>query len=166
MIDLNLNPPKKELRVFAALQVVFFAIIAVWVYRRFEAPAAAFTIAGVSLVAGVVGWLIPSALKPIYVVWMIAVYPIGWVISHIVIGMHDFYTGLDEGSLEVIADFPVDDVTAGENLASRFQQISPGVWDLKLSKPVASLAEGTLVVSVKDREGNTTRIERTFSVAR
>ena len=87
-------------------------------------------------------------------------------LSRILVGMHDYYTGLDEDSLEVIADFPVDDAAAGMNLASRFERISPGVWELKLDKPVASLAEGTLVVSVKDREGNTTRIERTFSVAR
>jgi len=74
--------------------------------------------------------------------------------------------GLDEGSLEVMADFPVDESAGGENLASHFHEISPGVWELKLDKPVESLGEGTLGVWIKGREGKTARIESKFSVGR
>jgi hypothetical protein len=38
------------------------------------------------------------------------------------------------------------------------------VWELKLGKPITDLAKGKLTVSVKDRQGNVSRIERTFSV--
>lgn len=82
------------------------------------------------------------------------------------IGMHDYYTGLDQQSLEVKANFVVDGVAAGENLASRLKQVAPSVWELKLAQPQASLEQGELTVWVKDREGNTSRILRTFSVGK
>jgi hypothetical protein len=85
-------------------------------------------------------------------------------ISKILVGMHDYYTGLDLATFRVTADFTVDSTAPGANLASRFEEKAPGVWELKLSKPIESLASGRLTVEVKDRQGNTSRIERLFSV--
>lgn len=87
------------------------------------------------------------------------------LLSRILIGMHDCYTGLDEKTLTVTADFALDGVQPGENLASRFRPTVQGVWELRLRQPLRSLASGTLTVSVKDRQGNASRIERVFSVA-
>lgn len=88
MIDLNLNPPKKDLRIFAAGQVVFFAFIAWRVYRHTGSytpwPA---TIMAVSVIVGLIGCLIPSGIRWIYAAWMIAVFPIGYVVSHIMMGI-------------------------------------------------------------------------------
>jgi hypothetical protein len=67
-------------------------------------------------------------------------------------------------SFEVTADFALDGVAAGQNLASRFQGKAPGIWELSLSKPLTELSRGKLTVSVKDRQGNLTRMERTFAV--
>jgi len=85
-------------------------------------------------------------------------------VSQIVIGMHDYYTGLDPDSFTVTADFEIDGVAAGENLASKFKQTPDNVWRWKLTKPVSSRAAATLMVSVKDQQGNVARIKRTFSV--
>lgn len=85
-------------------------------------------------------------------------------LDRILIGMFDYYSGLDDNSLDVVADFAVDDAPAGENLAARFRQKSPGVWELKLAKPIGILDEGTLSVRVKDQQGNQTEVVRTFSV--
>jgi hypothetical protein len=85
--------------------------------------------------------------------------------TRILVGMHDHVSGLDMDSFEVVADFPLDGAPAGRNLASRFKPTSQGVWELALAKPVAGLPKGKLTVAVKDRQGNVSRIERTFSVA-
>jgi Hydrazine synthase alpha subunit middle domain len=85
-------------------------------------------------------------------------------LTRILVGMHDYETGLDRESFRVVADFPVDDVPAGQNLASRFKAKTPGVWELVLSRPLKKLPKARLTVSVKDRQGNRTRVERTFSV--
>ena len=60
-------------------------------------------------------------------------------LSRVMIGMADAYTGLDLASFTVTADFAVDGVQAGENLAPRFKLVSPGVWQWKLAKPIAGL---------------------------
>jgi hypothetical protein len=87
-------------------------------------------------------------------------------LTKLVVGMHDYYTGLDIESFTVTADFPVDGAKPGENLAKKFKAKSDAVWELVLSQPVGELPKGKLVVSVKDKEGNITKIERTFSIVK
>jgi hypothetical protein len=85
-------------------------------------------------------------------------------LTRILVGMHDYYTGLDPDSFQVVADFPVDGVQAGQNLAARFKPKSQGIWEWRLGEPITKLPRGMLTVSVKDRQGNVARIERTFAV--
>ncbi len=80
--------------------------------------------------------------------------------------MYDYYTGIAPTSFTVTADFAIDGASAGENLAQRFQSKAPGVWEWKLTKPLRDLAKGKLTVSVEDRQGNLSRVERTFSVGK
>jgi len=86
-------------------------------------------------------------------------------VTRLLVGMHDFDSGIDSDTFTVTADFPVDGMPAGQNLASRFKPTTQGVLELKLAKPIANLPHGTVTVSVKDRQGNLTRIVRSFSVA-
>jgi hypothetical protein len=85
-------------------------------------------------------------------------------LARILVGMHDYYTGIAADSFTVTADFEIDGVAAGENLASKFAARGDGVWELKLAKPIAELPQGVLNVSINDREGNITQIERTFQI--
>ena len=78
--------------------------------------------------------------------------------------MHDYDTGLDLSSFEVVANFGLADKPAGQNLASRFKSTSPGVWELPLPQPLSSLSDGELTVAVKDKQGNWNRIARRFTV--
>ena len=77
-------------------------------------------------------------------------------------GLHDYGSGLNLESLSVVADFVVDGVLAGQNVATKFKPAAPGVWEWKLSQPLM-VKKGKLTVSVKDKQGNVTRIERTFA---
>jgi hypothetical protein len=85
-------------------------------------------------------------------------------LTHIVVGMHDYYGGLDVDSFQVVADFPLAGAAAGTNLASKFQARGDSGWELRLPAPLANLPHGKLTVAVKDRQGNVSRIERAFSV--
>ena len=82
------------------------------------------------------------------------------------IGACDAYSGLDERSLSVTADFPVDGAAPGTDLAAKFRPSGRGTWELRLSSPVDALPTGTLNVSIRDRQGNVARVVRTFSVGR
>ena len=44
----------------------------------------ALVLAGLALVVGLLGLVAPRLIRPIYVGWMIAAFPIGWVMSHVV----------------------------------------------------------------------------------
>src|SRR5262249_31690347 len=87
-------------------------------------------------------------------------------LPRILVGMHDPDSGLDMKSFSVVADVAVDGIAAGKELAAKFRVKASGVWEWKLAKPVTALPRSKLTVSVKDRQGNLTRIERTFSVGK
>ena len=80
--------------------------------------------------------------------------------------MHDYGSGLDMESFRVTADFAIDGVAAGENLAAKFKPLSQGVWEMKLEKPFTELKLGTITASVADKQGNVTKVSRTFSVGK
>ncbi len=85
-------------------------------------------------------------------------------LTRILIGMYD-YAGLDVASFRVTADFAINDIPAGLNLAPKFRVAAPGVWELALDTPV-EVEKGILTVSVKDRQGNVTKIERAFTAGK
>jgi hypothetical protein len=85
-------------------------------------------------------------------------------LNRIVVGMHDYGSGLNSESFRVTADFPLDGMAVGENLASKFQSTTQGVWVYSLTKPIQTLPSGSLTVTVADKQGNVTRIERRFSI--
>jgi hypothetical protein len=87
-------------------------------------------------------------------------------LERLLVGMFDYNSGLDEKSFRVVADFSVDGIEPGTNLADRFKPKTKGVHQLRLKKPIDKLKQGTLTVSVKDRQGNIARVVRTFSVGK
>lgn len=84
-------------------------------------------------------------------------------VERILIGMADYYSGLDEHSLKVEADFNVGDIRAGQNLARAFQHVGEGIYELRLAAPLPA-GEHSVKVSVRDLQGNVTKIDRHFRV--
>lgn len=86
-------------------------------------------------------------------------------LSRILIGLADYYSGINMESLSITVDFQVNEVAAGDNLAAQFLPVGEGIYELKLVTPV-SPGEHSIVVSVKDRQGNLSTINRSFQVKR
>ncbi len=86
VIDVNWNPSNKELRAFGGMWLVFFSAIAAYLHFRTGYAWLAPYIGGAALLIGSIGLAIPKAVKPVYVAWMIAAFPIGWTISHLLLG--------------------------------------------------------------------------------
>ena len=85
-------------------------------------------------------------------------------VDRILIGMHDYYTGLDLDSFLVALDVSIHGLAPAANLASQFHEVTQGVWELKLQQPLRSLPAARIYVSVKDRQGNLSQLDRRFSV--
>jgi hypothetical protein len=86
MLDINWKPGTRELRQFAGMWLVFFGLIGAWMFYKsgWEGHARWFWMAAGGL--GVPGLLLPIIMRPIYVVWMALAFPIGWTISHLLLG--------------------------------------------------------------------------------
>ncbi|MFM8273887.1 MAG: hypothetical protein ACKODX_16365 [Gemmata sp.] len=86
-------------------------------------------------------------------------------LDRILIGAHDYGTGLDPASFTVTASAEVNGTAPGQNLAPMFAPLGGGVYELKLSAPLTT-AGAKLTVGVRDKQGNVTRVERTFSAGK
>ncbi len=87
LIELNTNPTDRQLRQFALLVVPLAALIAIVVlwWRDFGWT----WIGGVAVVtaafASAGAWR-PAWARPVYLAWMTAAYPLGWIVGHVVMG--------------------------------------------------------------------------------
>ncbi len=85
--DIPFHPPVATLRWFAAFAAVFLAGVAAWQGLVHGRLVQALLLAAAALAAGLAGWLFPQGLRPIFVTWMVLVYPIGWLVSHLVLAV-------------------------------------------------------------------------------
>lgn len=76
------DPTERDLRIFGALLVPFFALLGGLVWWRSGSVFAVEVIGGVAIAMTAVFFLVPSWRRRIYFGWIYAVYPIGWVVSH------------------------------------------------------------------------------------
>ncbi len=87
VFDINWSPMRTQLRLFAAIQVAFFAIVAFFVYRHTQSATIPWIIVAVSAGIGAIGLAFPQVIRVVYVVWMAVIFPIGWVVSHILMAL-------------------------------------------------------------------------------
>jgi amino acid permease len=85
MISINKNPSKSELRWFGVLALAFFGLMGLSLLHKTHSLRASEYLWTFAVVFLVTYYVLPSIRKPIYVGWMYAVYPIGWVVSHVLL---------------------------------------------------------------------------------
>ena len=90
--DLPLNPSRRTLRQFAGLWIVFFGALACWQGFGRGRVGVAVALALLAVAVGALGLARPRLIRPIFVGWMVAAYPIGWVISRLLTAV--LYYGL------------------------------------------------------------------------
>src|SRR5579862_6651032 len=91
LFNLNLSPSRKELRLFAGLWwPALCAAVSLMLVRKFHAPAPAIWVVTLGMITGLVGILSPALIRPLYIALMRLTFPIGWVVSHIVLTISYF----------------------------------------------------------------------------
>ena len=85
MLPINRDPSARDLRSFGLLLAVFVGIVGglSW-WRTGLVPYAIW--GGGGLLALVYG-LVPALRRPVYVGWTYAAFPIGWTVSHLLLGL-------------------------------------------------------------------------------
>ncbi len=87
MIEIRWDADQKFLRQFAALFVLFFAIVGGLHYYNhgtLQVPAILWTI---GTVIGVTGFIYTPFIRWVYLGWMIAIYPIAWTVSVVILAI-------------------------------------------------------------------------------
>jgi hypothetical protein len=87
MLDINWNPSRRELRQFGGIWLPAFAAFAGTVIYRSGKVTTALVMWAVAALVAVVAAAWPHRLKPLFVGWMAAAYPIAWTVSHIVLAV-------------------------------------------------------------------------------
>jgi Saxitoxin biosynthesis operon protein SxtJ len=91
LFQLRLKPSDSELRWFAGLWFPALCGMIGWlVFRRMHAPVAAMVLWGAGTAISLSGLLFPAVILPIYQGIMRLTFPVGWVMSHVVLAVGYF----------------------------------------------------------------------------
>lgn len=85
--DLQLNPSRRMLREFSMLWIVFFGAVALWQWFGRDHHTLAVVSATLAGTLGPIGLVAPTMMRPIYVAWLVAAFPIGWLVSRILLAI-------------------------------------------------------------------------------
>ena len=83
--DLPLKPSTRMLREFSALWIVFFGGVALWQWFGRDHHTLALIYGGLAVTLGPIGVVAPAVMRPIFIAWLAAAFPIGWVVSRVLL---------------------------------------------------------------------------------
>jgi hypothetical protein len=87
LIDINRNPSRRDLTWFGLLLIVFFGLVGALVFWRVQSPIAAWIIWSLGTILGIVYFAVRPLRLPLYIGWISVFYPIGWTVSHLMLGI-------------------------------------------------------------------------------
>lgn len=87
LIELNTNPSRRDLAWFGPLLVIFGGLVGACFYHDNQNPTVAYWIWSIAAGLATLFFLVPPLRRPIFVGWVTIVFPIGWVISHLILGI-------------------------------------------------------------------------------
>jgi len=87
MIELDTSPSERTLRHFGWLLLAFFGLVGGLVWWRFEAPMVSYGLWGGGALVSALYFALPSLRRPLYLGWLYAAFPLGWLISHVVMAI-------------------------------------------------------------------------------
>jgi hypothetical protein len=86
LIRLNRHPSRRQLAIFGVAWFVFGALVSIGLWRRGHQETA-LSAAALSVAVPLIGIGVPDALRWLYVGLSYATYPIGFVVSHLVLAV-------------------------------------------------------------------------------
>ncbi|MGF1581199.1 MAG: SxtJ family membrane protein [Gemmataceae bacterium] len=86
-IDIPFHPEKTFLRQFGLLCVGMFGLFATWQALFRGNVFVAIVFGTIAAVFGIVSVVAPSFLRFVFVGWMVLVFPVGWIVSRVLLGV-------------------------------------------------------------------------------
>ncbi len=87
LIRINRNPSRRQLNLFGVLWLGFFAIAGGIVLGKTGSRYAALLVWCMAVSVPAAGWIVPELMRRVYLGMAFAAWPIGFVVSHVVLFM-------------------------------------------------------------------------------
>ena len=84
LIQIDHDPSRRQLNVFGVIWLVFFGVVGGIVLNSSDSTPAATVVWGLAVAVPVVGWIVPALMRLVYVGMAYAAFPIGFVISYLI----------------------------------------------------------------------------------
>ncbi len=82
LIEIHRTPSQRELRWFGLILAAGLAVLGIISFRWLAS--ATYVLWAVAILLLLIYYRFPSARRPVFLAWIYAAYPIGWVVSHLV----------------------------------------------------------------------------------
>jgi hypothetical protein len=87
MLEIKKNFSQRELLWFGPLLALFVIIAGAILWRRLNLPALAYTLWCGAAVLIVLYYLLPAIRVSVYRAWLLTLFPIGWLVSHLLLAL-------------------------------------------------------------------------------
>lgn len=87
VIQINRNPSLRELNQFGFVWLGFLVVFAAVAWFKWHSPVVSGILGGAAVVVPAIGWLAPRFMRLVFLGLSYAAFPIGWVVSHLVLAM-------------------------------------------------------------------------------
>ena len=87
VVKVNRNPSAKQLNQFGFIWLGFLALFGALAWFKLGLPTLAVVLWVLAVVVPVVGWLVPAVMRAVFVGMSYAAWPIGFVVSHVVLAL-------------------------------------------------------------------------------
>ncbi len=87
LIEINKNPSPRELKWFGLLFALFFGLVGAIVLWRSGSRTAAVILWSIGSVAAILFYVIRPWQRFMYLGWMYAAFPIGWIVTHVILAL-------------------------------------------------------------------------------
>lgn len=87
LVQLKKDPSRKDLNWFGVLFAAFFGLAGLLTWRRHGLGSGALLLWALAVLVPAVYYAVPSLRRPIYLGWMYLVFPIGMVVSFVVLAL-------------------------------------------------------------------------------
>ena len=85
IVRVNRHPSRRELNQFGFIWLGFMAFFGAIAWFKLQSPTAATTLWVLSLVVPAIGWAWPAFMRAVFVGMSFAAWPIGFVVSHVLL---------------------------------------------------------------------------------
>jgi hypothetical protein len=87
LIELRVNPTAKDLKWFGLILLAFFGLVGVLVWRAAGSLAWPRLIWGAAALVSLTYYAVRPLRRPMFIGWSYLTYPIGWVVSHLLMAV-------------------------------------------------------------------------------